>query len=216
MNEYQNKIYELASKQNLGKLSLRKIAELINADNKPQIVKHHLLQLKKKGLLRVDLSKDVIEVLKKGVNSFSGSNSIFSIPIVGSANCGSPTIYADERVEGHLRVSSKKLPHRKNNLYILIASGNSMNAINFKGKSISDGDYVIVDSTTFNPSNGDVVVFVIDGMASIKKYKADPSNNQIVLISESKEKGHHPIFIHEDDNFVLSGKVVDIIKKVKI
>lgn len=215
MNEYQQKIYQLAQDQDIGRLSLRQIAELIGAPGKPQIVKHHLLQLDKKGLLRVNLDKGVVSVVKRGVIDTGPRSTIFSLPMVGAANCGPATIFADERIEGYLKVSSKILPHRKKDLYVLIASGNSMNDTDVAGKNIEDGDYVIVDKNYPKPKSGDVVVSVIDGMANIKRFKWDAQNDTAVLMPESTEKGHHPIFIHEDDDFVVSGKVIDVIKSPK-
>ncbi|MBU1046236.1 S24 family peptidase [Patescibacteria group bacterium] len=212
MNEYQQKLYNLAQDNpNLGKMSLRQIANLIGASNKPQIAKHHLLQLDKKGLLRVNLSENIINVVKRGVVGIGNKTNIFSLPIVGSANCGPATIFANERIEGYLKISSKRLPHRKKELYVIIASGNSMNNTNVNGKNIEDGDYVVVDSNYSRPRPNDVVVSVIDGLANIKKYKLDQENKQIILVSESTEKGHHPIFVDESD-LIISGKVVDIIK----
>ncbi|MBU1557466.1 S24 family peptidase [Patescibacteria group bacterium] len=215
MNEYQQRLYRLAQdNSNLGKMSLRKISELIGAQGKPQIAKHHLLQLDKKGLLRVNLDENVIDVVKRGVKNIGNKISIFSLPIVGSANCGPSTIFADERIGGYLKVSSKKLPHRKKDLYVIVASGNSMNDTNINSKNIEDGDYVVVDSNYSRPNPNDVVVSVIDGLANIKKYKLDQENKQIVLVSESTEKGHHPIFVDESD-LIISGKVVDVIKNPK-
>lgn len=215
MNEYQNKIYQLAQKENIGKLSLRQIAILIGASGKPQIVKHHLLQLDKKGLLKVNLEENIIEVTKRGVLKMSGNANIFSLPIVGSANCGPANIFADERIEGYLKISSKKLPRNKKELYVLIASGNSMNNTNIDGKNIEDGDYVIIDKNYPTPKTGDVVVSVIDGMANIKKFYWDQKNSEFILVSESIEKGHPPIIIHKDDDFIVIGKIIDVIKKPK-
>jgi SOS-response transcriptional repressor LexA len=89
-----------------------------------------------------------------------------------------------------------------------------MNKAEVDGKTIEDSDFVIVDSLYRTPKNGDVIVSVIDGMANIKRFKEDKTNNQVVLLSESTEN-HRPIFIHEGDDFVVSGKVVSIIKNPK-
>ncbi len=215
MNEYQQKLYQLAQTHDLGKLTLRQIGEMIGAIGKPQIVKHHLLQLDKKGLLRVNLDKGVVEVVKRGVVDTGRKAGIFSLPIVGAANCGPATIFADQRIEGYLKVSSKILPHRKKDLYIIVANGNSMNATSLEGKTIEDGDYVVVDKKYPNPRSGDIVIAVIDGMATIKRYKFDYTYRQITLLPESSEQGHHPIYIHEEDNFIISGRAVDVIKKPK-
>jgi SOS-response transcriptional repressor LexA len=51
-------------------------------------------------------------------------------------------------------------------------------------------------------------------MATIKRYKEDKKHGRIVLEAESTEK-FHPIFVHEGDDFMVSGKVVDVIKKPK-
>ena len=71
---------------------------------------------------------------------------------------------------------------------------------------------MIVDSTYKNPKDGDIIVAVIDDMGTIKRYKEDKQHNRIVLESASTEK-FMPIFVHEEDNFLISGKVIDVIKK---
>lgn len=79
------------------------------------------------------------------------------------------------------------------------------------GKKIESGDFVLVDSSYANYKDRDIVVAVIDGMATIKRYREDKVHKRIVLEADSTEK-YLPIFIHEGDNFQLSGKVVGIIK----
>lgn len=89
-----------------------------------------------------------------------------------------------------------------------------MNKANVNGKTIEDGDYLIIDSDYRSPRNGDVVLSVIDDMANIKKYIWDEDNNQVVLVSQST-KDIPPIFIHEDDSFMINGRVIQVIKKPK-
>lgn len=217
MHNIQIKLLELAKNQDLSKMSLRQIAKLVGVDNRPQIVKHHLIQLDKAGLLRVNLDEGIIKPVKRGFNVISQEKNVFySLPIVGAANCGPANIFAEERTEGYLKVSSKMLPHRKSGLYVLVADGPSMNRAMVPGtdNTIEDGDFVVVDSTYTNPRGGDIVVAVIDGMATIKRYREDRENNQIVLEAESTED-FLPIFIHEEDDFHISGKVIDVIKKPK-
>ena len=104
------------------------------------------------------------------------------------------------------------LPHNKKDLYSVIADGSSMNLAKVDNKNtIESGDFVLVDSGYKNYKNGDIVVAVIDGMATIKRYKYEKENERIVLEADSTEK-YLPIFIHEGDDFQLSGKVVGIIK----
>lgn len=213
MHQLQEQLLNLARHQDLGSLSLRQIAKLIGADNKPQIVKHHLLQLDKLGLLQVNLDEGVIKPIKRGFNMSQAKRLFFSLPIVGTANCGPATVFAEERIEGYLKVSAKMLPHRKQDLYVLVADGPSMNKAKVREDfTILDGDYVVVDSTYKTPKTGDIVVAVIDGLATIKRFRRDRENNRIVLEADSTEE-YHPIFVSEDDEFEISGKVVDVIKK---
>jgi repressor LexA len=132
---------------------------------------------------------------------------------VGSANCGPATIFAEQNVDQYLKISSSMLPRNKSNLYAIIADGDSMNKakIGEEEKTIESGDFVLVDSEYKNYKTGDIVVAVIDNMATIKRFKEDKPNNRIILEADSTEK-YLPIFIHEGDNFLLSGKVVGIIK----
>jgi repressor LexA len=217
MHKIQQELLNLSKHQDLGVMSLRQIAKLVGVGNKPQIVKHHLLQLEKAGLIQLNTEKGVIRLVNKGFNLVSDAKRMFySLPIVGMANCGPATIFADQRTEGYLKVSSKMLPRKKLDLYVLIADGPSMNkAVVRDNLTIEDGDFVIVDSSHKTARNNDIVVAVIDGMATIKRYKSDKENHRIVLEAESTEK-FHPIFIHDGDDFVVSGKVVDVIKKATV
>lgn len=196
---------------NVGSYSLRTIADKIGVPDKPQIVKYHLLQLEKAGMIQMNLEQGVIKPVKRGLVK-STVNIVFSLPVVGSANCGPATIFAEQNIQQYLKVSSSMLPYNKKDLYSVIADGNSMNLAKVDDKNtIESGDFVLVDSGYKNYKNGDIVVAVIDGMATIKRYKNDKANNRIVLEADSTDK-YLPIFIHEGDDFQLSGKVVGIIK----
>lgn len=200
----------IATHDNLGSLSLRKIAELVGAKDKPQTVKYHLQQLEKDGFIQMNLDEKVLKLVRKGFNVATKSP-LYSLPVYGAANCGPATIFAEQRIEGYLKVSSSLLPRNKKGLFVLKASGSSMNNANVNGKTIEDGDYALIDSEYKSFKNGDIVVAVIDGMATIKKYRVDKAHARIVLESDSTEK-YLPIFIHEGDEFLLNGKVVSIIK----
>lgn len=213
MHRIQTALLNLSRHQDLGSMSLRQIAELVDASNKPQIVKHHLLQLQKAGLMQVDIKAGVIKPVNTGYHQKQAVNFFYSIPIMGAANCGPAQIVAEERVEGYLKLSAKMLPRKKQGLYVLVADGLSMNnAEVHDGLTIEDGDFVLVDSSYTTPRNGDIVVAVIDGLATIKRYREDKENDRVVLEADSTEK-FLPIFIHADDDFVVSGKVIDVIKK---
>lgn len=215
MHSIQTTLLALIRDQKLNGMGLRQIARLIGVENKPQIVKHHLLQLEKAGLVQVNMEKGLFKAISRGFNADSVKSPFYSLPVVGAANCGPANIFAEERVEGYLKVSSRMLPRKKSELYVLIAEGPSMNRAEVRdGLTIEDGDFVVVDSTYSSPKNGDIVVAVIDGMATIKRYTKDRKSDLIVLEAESTET-FMPIFVHEGDDFVISGKVVDVIKRSK-
>jgi repressor LexA len=173
----------------------------------PQRVKHHLNQLKKKGLL-AQKEPSSISKLRKNLNK--QVTGLVDIPILGSANCGIATIIAEESLEGFLKISSKLLGvSRPEKLFALRASGNSLNKASIDGESVKDGDYLIVDTNYKNPRDGEYVVSVIDGCANVKKIRLE--QDKIVLLSESSED-IPPIYIHSDDSYLINGKVTKIIK----
>lgn len=208
MHTLQEKILKLADKVNLADLTLRELGEKVN-ENHPQKIKHHLNQLLKVGLLKyVDNGKQIVRV---EVDSKLEDN-IISIPILGSANCGPAEIFAQENLEGYLRVSKKLLTKTKG-LFALRASGNSMNKAVINHKTIDSGDFIIIDSEDTNAKDKDYVLSVIDGACNIKKYIYDKQNKFIVLLSESTQD-YAPIYIHpDDDNYLINGKVIEVIKK---
>lgn len=212
MHEIQERLLEISSKVNLSGLSLREIGELIGISH-PQRVKHHLDQLAKKGLVHVGNAKAAVKKTKKWSKSEDG---LIAVPIVGAANCGPAELFADQNIEGYLRISSRILM-KKNEVFIIKAVGSSMNRASVNGERIEDGDYVVVDATIKHPNNGDYVVSVIDDVANIKRFYKDPKHHQIMLLSESTTP-YPPIYIHQDDmeSYVVAGRVVQVIKKPQI
>jgi repressor LexA len=208
MHPIQEKLLRAISEKNIGQMTLREIGKLVGQEL-PQKIKHHLSQLETKGLITIDKKKGKINRVR---NQSRQTDFLISIPIVGSADCGPATFYADQNIEGYLRIS-KRLISGKRKLYALKAKGNSMDKSNINGKYIEPGDFVIIDSEKISPVDGDYIVSIIDGMANIKKYLVDKKNDRIALISESSQP-QMPIFIHEDDDFRINGMVIDVVKKL--
>ncbi len=221
MHPIQEKILKLSEKHNLAKLSLREIAEHIGMpEASPQKIKHHLLQLQKKGFLTIDRVRGMMSRTSlapgwtKGI--LNKASRLFSIPIIGMANCGPATIFAEQNLQGFLRISKKLMERSKpSGLYTIKANGSSMNRAEIDGKYIEDGDYVIVDRTDKNPRNGDIVLVIIDNMATIKRVIDDRQNGQIVLKADSSFD-YEPIYLHKDDDFTISGKIIQVIKNPRI
>ncbi len=134
------------------------------------------------------------------------------IPILGSANAGPATIFAEENIDGYLKISKNKFNHT-GGIFALRVKGDSLNRAKINGKNIEENDFVIIDSKNRHPENSDYVLSIIDNCANLKKFKKDPEKNQIMLISESSNPSHKPIYISSEDDFMINGKVIEIIKK---
>lgn len=206
MHLIQRKILSFADKINLKRDGLRQIARLVG-ESHPFKISYHLKKLEEKGLIRVDWKTGEI---KNTDYDKTPRGSFVAIPVLGEANCGNATIFADENLEGYIKVSKKIISSDKNVIAIK-AFGNSMNKAKIANKSFEDGDYVIVDCNKV-AKNGDYVLAIIDECATLKRLFVDSKNKVLSLIPESTEN-HPNIFIHENDKFLIKGVVVNIIKK---
>jgi SOS-response transcriptional repressor LexA len=140
----------------------------------------------------------------KGVNR----NSFVDVPVLGMANAGAALMFADEYVEGYLKVSKRIV--RDLDVFAVQISGTSMNLAKVNGKNIEDGDFILVDKNA-ECENGDKVLVVIDGLATVKTYRTVDGKN-IALLPESTDPKHKPIFLTAEDNFIINGKVIDVLK----
>jgi repressor LexA len=208
MHVLQKRLLECAGAHDLGRMTLRQIGALLGEDH-PQKIKHHLSQLEQKGLIEIDRPQGIVRRIHPDPTT---NDRLITIPILGAADCGPATIFADENIQGYIRVS-KRLIARKSGLFALKAIGNSMNKAVINGLNIEDGDYVIVDSEQRNPRNKDYVLSVIEGVANIKRFLKDEQNHQVILASESTHD-FPPTIIHLTDiEFLVCGTVARVIKK---
>ncbi len=135
-------------------------------------------------------------------------NNFIDVPVLGMANAGTALMFADEYVEGYLKVSKRIV--RDLEVFAVQVSGTSMNRATVNGKNIEDGDFILVDKNA-ECANNDKVLVVIDGLATVKTYRTVDGHN-IALVPESSDAHHQPIFLTEEDNFVINGKVIDVLK----
>ncbi len=147
-------------------------------------------------------------ILLKGINA----DSFVEIPVFGAASAGAAAMFAEQYVEGYLRVSKNIVKTR--NVFAVQVSGTSMNKARVNGKTIENGDFVLVDADTKEFRNGDKVLVVIDGLATVKTYRS-VDGKTIALLPESRESKHKPIFLTPEDNFVINGKVINVLKMPK-
>ena len=213
MNENQEKILALAKKKDLSTMKFREIARDLGIKN-VQTVIYHMKQLKKKGLIYVDIENKQRVAKPK---AFLEDN-IFNIPVVGAANCGPAMELAQENIESYLQISARFIHKNKpDGLIVVRAVGNSLNRADVDGHTIEEGDYVIVD-TKAEPENGKYVLSIINGAANFKRFYKDNAHHEIRLVSESTEE-YPPIVLSEEDmeasGYCVNGVVMRVVKKHK-
>lgn len=216
MHQIQQKLLALSKTKNLEKMTLREMGAAIGVAH-PQQVKFHLDQLVKKNLIFISKDRKTIRPVEGGKVKASDLE-LINVPILGSASCGPATFFADANLQGYLKVSPSVIG-RKNtsNLYALKAEGDSMNKarIGKDRKSLDTGDYALIENKELDTNESEYVVSIMEGMANIKRLIKDPANHRILLLSEST-RDIPPIVIHENDDFSVSGVVMDVVKKPQI
>ena len=129
------------------------------------------------------------------------------IPLVGNVACGVPFL-ATENVEACIQFDASKISGTPDNYFFLRAIGDSMNNARVSGKTIDDGDFVLIKKQqTADP--GSRVVALIGDEATIKKII--PEDGYVRLQPESTNPKNKPILLFED--FSIQGVVEDVIKK---
>ncbi len=154
--------------------------------------------LEKKDLIKRDKSKKIYVVEN---DSFENLGNILSVPMYGLASCGEALSYAEDNVDGYLQIS--KSLFRKSDpakLFAVKALGDSMDK-----DGIGDGDYVVFEKAQGKDDfEGKIVVAVINGMATIKKYRK-LKDGIIGLFPNSSNKVHQPIYLDESDSILIAG-----------
>jgi len=137
-----------------------------------------------------------------------GFQTTMNIPILGYANAGTPLAIAEANDYWTLPISKNIVSGKSENYFILRVSGTSMNECEVEGKILDNGSYVLINKNDNTLNEKDPFLFVVNGWATIKKYKKQGKN--IYLLPKSSEEHHTPIILSEDDQVEASGKVVDV------
>ena len=209
MNPIQQKLLDIAKLEDIERLRRVDLVEMVNCEYPSQIT-HHLKQLVKRG--------DLVRKDGRLVPALRTNAGLVMIPVMGEADCGEATRYADGRIVDNLAVSPSVLkPKLSERLYALVARGDSMNRATVEGKTIENGDYVVIEKRDdYEPKDGDIVVSIIAGLANVKRLRRDNARQRILLLSEShRQDDFAPIVISDRDDFAVEGKVVDVIKGVE-
>lgn len=160
----------------------------------PRSVQDILEQLQEKGVIKKLGDGDYQLVMDPDFGSVHART--VNIPLVGVVACGAP-ILAEENIEGFIPVSTS-IAKPGSKYYLLHARGDSMNEA-----GINDGDLVLVKQQP-TANEGDKVVALIDGEATIKEFRR--TQNMIILKPKSSNKEHKPIILTDD--FQVQGVVI--------
>ena len=198
--------------------TLQEIADRFDFLAYPSAAHYHVKRLHKEGFLERGTNEPrSIEffqnnTLKSPYMKEAGLDSV-QLPIVGSANCGPAELLAEENIDGY--VKAPKSMARSHWVFVLRAEGYSMNKarIGDEKNNIEPGDYVVIDAEDREPENGDYVLSIIDGNANLKKFERDNRYGGIKLVAESTETKYKPIYISSEDDFMVNGKIIGVIKK---
>jgi repressor LexA len=160
-------------------------------------VRTHLTALIRKGYLKKQ------EFISRGIQlTRSLAGRVGRIPVVGSVPAGLP-IDAVENVEGEISLDQTFLP--KGDCFSLKVTGDSM-----MGAGILDGDLVVVNKQMV-AQKGDIVVAIINGEATVKRYF--PEGKQVRLQPEND--AFEPILVgRKSGEFRIAGKVVGLVRRL--
>lgn len=131
-----------------------------------------------------------------------------NIPVLGYANAGEPRKVAQEEYLGELNLDINMIKVKKD-LFALVLSGDSMNMKVINGKSMDDGSYVVIAKDS-EIQDGDTVVAIIDGAATVKTYRS--TGNETYLYPESSNSMHKPIRVDIDSEMHINGKVIQVVQ----
>ncbi|MCF7812188.1 transcriptional repressor LexA [Candidatus Gracilibacteria bacterium] len=159
----------------------------------PRSISVLLQQLAEKGVV---IHREGRYILNENAEISSPNEDTVDIPLLGSASCGTP-IFAEENIEAYYKISTRLArPTAKH--FLLRALGDSMDQ-----KDIHGGDLLLIRQQN-TAENGDIVVALVDGEATIKEFQK--KNNTIILYPRSSNPLHKPIIL--DENLQIQGVVV--------
>ncbi len=175
--------------------TVREIGEEFNISS-TNGVRTHLTALIKKGYIKKQ------KLISRGIElTQSLTRGVGRLPLVGTVPAGQP-IDAIENIEGEIAVDQTFLP--RGDSFTLTVAGDSM-----KNAGIYDGDIVVVKKQRV-AQKGDIVVAIIDGEATVKRYF--PEGKQVRLQPENED--YEAIMVNKrSGDFRITGKVVGLMRR---
>ena len=176
--------------------SYREISEGVNLKS-TNSVKEYLDILEQRNLIKRQPTKNrTIEITGRP------KTEVVNLPIIGQVAAGQP-ILAEQNIEDFVSISSSFFGacDSNNKLFLLKVKGDSMIEA-----GINDGDFVVSRSQNV-ANNGEIVVAMIDGNATVKTFYKEPSRVRL----QPENSNYSPIYSTEVQ---LLGKVVGVIRRI--
>ena len=164
----------------------------------PNAAEMHLRALEKKGYIAIQSGSSRGISIVKSQQSFESAGD--QMPVIGLVAAGSPTL-AEENIEK--RISCDPGMFSDNFDYFLKVKGLSMIEA-----GIHEDDLVAIKKTT-NVKNGDLVVVRLEDEVTLKYFKKD--NHNLELIPANKDYSTIKIDLREQEAYV-EGKSVGLIR----
>lgn len=120
------KICKYLNRNGMKEESVKSVAQVVEA-------------LERKDLVKRDIFRKIF--LIENENFREGLEGVFQVPVYGLASAGDALAFAEDNIDGYLRISESILaPSPKAKLFAVKTLGDSMNK-----EGINDGDYVIFE-----------------------------------------------------------------------
>jgi repressor LexA len=176
--------------------SVREIGERVGLSSS-STVQSHLKTLERRGLLKRDPTKPraLVASPEEGAPPYVDS---VTLPILGRVAAGVP-ITAAENLEDHFILPAAWAPRHGG--FVLHVKGDSM--IN---AAILDGDLVVVEPRP-TANNGEIVVAMIDGEATVKRFYREDGRIRLQPENDAME----PIYA---EDVTIVGRVEAVIRKL--
>lgn len=174
--------------------TIRELCDMMGVRS-PSTVFYYLEKLEAQGRIKKSNNKSRAIELVEHKNS---SQKMTKIPLIGDVAAGTP-ILAFENYEDMYELSDNLF--NSSNLFMLTIKGSSM----IKA-GIFDGDKVVVNKQS-NATNGEIVVAMINGSATVKRYYKEADTIRLQPENDTMQ----PIY---SKDVVILGKVVGLIRKM--
>jgi len=158
----------------------------------------HLNALEKKGHIKRSSSHRSIRVMPVAKTAMEKNEEIVKLPLLGRVAAGEP-ILAEENIEDWIPLP-KSLVRSDHPVFLLRVKGDSM-----KEDHILNDD-IIVARHQMDAENGEIVVAVIDGEATVKRFYREGSHLRL----QPANSNYEPIILEKD--FRICGKVVGLLR----